>query len=348
MAQSQKAVDVLVCFGTRPEVIKLAPVIEALTASKLTFASVFTGQHDDLFEDVASLIPSPDVRCDIMEAGQSPSDVMSRIVAEMPAHYNKFQPGIVIVQGDTTTAAAVALSAFYHGLPVGHVEAGLRTHDLAAPFPEELNRQLISRVARLNWVPTSTAKKNLEAEGCDGILVTGNTVVDACLGRNLQVKYGNKVLVTLHRRESFGQKMASLFRQVEQFAQENPQLEFIFPIHPNPEVMKHRNLLEAVNVVDPLSYDDLLKLLSEVRFVISDSGGIQEECGAFRKKVLVCRENTERPEGVEAGFARTVGSDIGSGFDWANDSPEWIGDNPYGDGKASGRIVSSIVEFLAK
>ena len=338
--------DVMVCFGTRPEVIKLAPVIDALSSSKISFMTIFTGQHESLFDDVASLVPQPDVRCNIMEEGQSPSHVMSQIMSEMPRYYDRIQPKMVVVQGDTTTAAAVALSAYYHGYPVGHVEAGLRTHDLSAPFPEELNRQLISRIAQLNWAPTSTARENLEAEGCDGIIVTGNTVIDSCLHRSLKVKYEDKVLVTLHRRENFGEKMASLFRQIEQFARENSQLEFVFPMHPNPEVLKHRNLLEEVMVVDPLSYEDLLELLSKVRFVISDSGGIQEECAAFRKKVLVCREKTERPEGVEAGLARIVGADIGNDFKWANDSPEWAGDNPYGDGKASDRIVNHIRDYL--
>tara|TARA_Y100000590_G_scaffold193773_2_gene220222 strand:+ start:12530 stop:13615 length:1086 start_codon:yes stop_codon:yes gene_type:complete len=346
VADSLEKFDLMVCFGTRPEVIKLAPVIDKLSSSEISFMTVFTGQHASLFDDVASLIPPPDVRCNIMGEGQSPSHVMSQIISEMPPYFGRFQPKMVIVQGDTTTSAAVALSAYYHRSPLGHVEAGLRTHDLKAPFPEELNRQLISRIAQLNWAPTSTARKNLEAEGCDGIIVTGNTVIDNCLQRNHTVKYEDKVLVTLHRRENFGKKMASLFRQIEQFARDNPQLEFVFPMHPNPEVLKHRDLLKAVAVVDPLSYDDFLELLSKVRFVISDSGGIQEECAAFQKKVLVCREKTERPEGVDAGLARTVGDDIGNNFKWANDYPEWTGENPYGDGKAAERIVNHIKDYL--
>ena len=168
MTDSVQQFDVMVCFGTRPEVIKLAPVIEALSSSELSFVTVFTGQHDSLFDDVASLIPPPDARCDIMKAGQSPSDVMGRIMSEMPPYYNRFQPGIVVVQGDTTTAAAVALSAFYHGSPVGHVEAGLRTHDLTAPFPEELNRQVTSKMASLHFAPTAESKINLVKEGFSG------------------------------------------------------------------------------------------------------------------------------------------------------------------------------------
>ena len=346
MTEPKERTDVLVCYGTRPEVIKLSPVIESLAAEGVLFKTLFTGQHDELFEDVAHLLPEPHIRLDIMRKGQSPEDVMQRVMAEAGPLLQSNSPQLVVVQGDTTTAAAVALTAFYQRIFVGHVEAGLRTHNLNAPFPEELNRQLISRVAQLNWAPTTTAKENLEAEGCDGTVVTGNTVVDACLKYNFPVKYGDKILITLHRRENFGETIANMFRQIEHLASSNSDLEFIFPMHPNPEVVKHRDLLRSVKVIEPLSYEELLRLLSEVRFVISDSGGIQEECAAFRKKVLVCRDQTERPEGVEADLALTVGAEIKSNFSWANDSPEWNGDNPYGDGKAAERIVASIKDFL--
>lgn len=346
MADLLSKVDVLVCFGTRPEVIKLSPLLKLLSERNLSFATLLTGQHEDLFEDVASLIPRPDIRLNTMKSRQSPSGVMRRIMAEIPENFDRLEPGIVIVQGDTTTAVAVALSSFYHNFPVGHVEAGLRTYDLTSPFPEELNRQLISRIAQLNWAPTEKARQNLEAEGCRGILVTGNTVVDACLKSGFPIQYENKVLVTLHRRENFGDPMEKMFKQINRLAVDNPMLEFIFPMHPNPEVMRHRKFLKSVKVIEPLSHKDLLKLLSEVRFVISDSGGIQEECASFKKKVLVCRRTTERPEGVDAGFARTVGTDIEGSFHWANNSPKWTGQNPYGDGKASVRIAASIEDFL--
>jgi len=346
LTDSIEEMKVLVCFGTRPEVIKLSPVIESLTSEDIPLKTLFTGQHDELFKDVAHLVPMPDIQLNIMRKGQSSAEVMHRVMVETEPLLQSEAPRLVVVQGDTTTAAAVALTAFYQRIPVGHVEAGLRTHDLNAPFPEELNRQIISRVAQLNWAPTATAKENLEAEGCKGTLVTGNTVVDACLMYNFPVKYGDKVLITLHRRENFGETMAEMFRQIERLASSHSNLEFIFPMHPNPEVVKHRDLFNSVKVIKPLSYEELLRLLSEVRFVISDSGGIQEECAAFRKKVLVCRDKTERPEGVKAGFAKTVGADIESNFSWANDSPEWNGDNPYGDGKAGERIVASITDFL--
>ena len=346
MTESKEKMEVLVCFGTRPEVIKLSPVIELLAAEGVPFKTLFTCQHDELFQDVAHLVPGPDIQLNIMRKGQSPGDVMQRVMAETEPNLQSETPRLVVVQGDTTTAAAVALTAFYQRIPVGHVEAGLRTHDLKAPFPEELNRQLISRVAQLNWAPTTTAKENLEAEGCEGTLVTGNTVVDACLKYNFPVKYGDKILITLHRRENFGETMAEMFRQIERLASSHSDLEFIFPMHPNPEVVKHQGLLNSVKVIKPLPFEDMLRLLSEVRFVISDSGGLQEECATFRKKILVCRDKTERPEGVEAGFAKIVGAEIEGNFSWANDFPDWSGSNPYGDGKAGKRIVSHIKDHL--
>lgn len=342
MKNSTSNSSILICFGTRPEVIKLASVIEELTAREISFRTLFTGQHDELFSDVADLIPQPDMNLGIMKAEQTAADVFGRVVSEAAIILRREQPSLVIVQGDTSTAAAVALTAFYEEIPVGHVEAGLRTYDIQAPWPEEANRQLISRVSHFHWAPTETAAENLRKEGVSNVLVTGNTIVDICSRHDLPVSYGMKVLVTLHRRENFGNRMETLFRQLDELATKHRDLEFIFPMHPNPEVQRHKDLLKNVNVVQPLQYRPLLKLLSEARFVISDSGGIQEECAVFRKKVLVCRDKTERPEGVEAGLAKMVGADITGNFAWANDSPEWEGENPYGDGKAAERIVNSI------
>ena len=336
--------SILICYGTRPEVIKLASVMGELTERDVPFQTLFTGQHNELFEDVADLIPKPDIDLDIMEAEQSLADIFGRVSSGIAPILRQKKPGLVIVQGDTTTAAAVALAAFYEEIPVGHVEAGLRTYDPQAPFPEEINRQVISRVAHLNWAPTETAAGNLRNEGVRNVSVTGNTVVDICSRFDLPISYGKKVLVTLHRRENFGNRMETMFRQLDKLAVEHGDLEFIFPMHPNPQVQRHRDLLGNVNVVQPLQYRPLLELLSEARFVISDSGGIQEECAVFCKKVLVCRDKTERPEGVEVGLAKMVGTDLDSHFIWANDSPEWEGENPYGNGKAAERIVDSIVD----
>lgn len=345
MKNSAPNSSILICFGTRPEVIKLASVIAELTAREISFRSLFTGQHDELFSDVADLIPHPDMNLGIMEIDQTSSDVFERVVSETAPIFRREKPNLVIVQGDTSTAAAVAQAAFNEGISVGHVEAGLRTYDLESPWPEEQNRQLISKIALLNWAPTETAAENLRIEGVSNVVVTGNTIIDICSRYDLPVSYGTKVLVTLHRRENFGNRMKTLFRQLDELAAKHSDLEFIFPMHPNPEVQGHRDLLRNVNVVQPLQYRPLLKLLSEARFVISDSGGIQEECAVFRKKVLVCRDKTERPEGVEADLAKIVGTDIVGNFSWANDTPEWEGENPYGDGKAAERIVDSIKNY---
>ncbi|MCB0707585.1 MAG: UDP-N-acetylglucosamine 2-epimerase (non-hydrolyzing) [Saprospiraceae bacterium] len=337
---------VLVALGTRPEVVKLYPVINELKKEKIPFKILFTGQHQSLFLDVCNLIPNPDYHLQLMKKNTGLNSLVSAIIRETDPILEKLRPQLVIVQGDTSTVLGVGLAAFYKQIPVGHVEAGLRTFDRTKPFPEETNRCLVSQISTLNWAPTQQAKENLENEGAENIYLTGNTIVDATLGFNFKIKNKNKVLITLHRRENFGERLKSLFTQLEELAREQPQLEFIFPMHPNPSVMMHRSILKKVKVIAPLPYAEMLQLLSEVRVVISDSGGIQEECATYRKPILVCRDSTERPEGVEAGFARLVGTDIRSNFDWAMNYslPNLI--NPYGDGKASIRIVHSIKTYL--
>ncbi len=337
---------ILLCLGTRPEVIKLAPVIQEIQRSELPYELVFTGQHQELFTDVAHLIPKPHHTLDVMRHNQTLSSSIAAILQGMDDLIRRLQPKLVVVQGDTSTVLASAMAAFNNRVPIGHVEAGLRTYNLESPFPEEANRQIVSRMATFNWAPTELAKQNLLAEGIRNVEITGNTVVDACLNVDLEVSYGSQVLVTLHRRENFGSKMESIFRSLNQLAKSNPQLSFIFPMHPNPNVQKLKHLLTEVEVINPLNYESMLLLLSKVRFVITDSGGLQEECAAFRKKVLVCRDTTERPEGITAGFARLIGTELRENFDWANDNPEWDGSNPYGDGKASERIVSAIQSSL--
>ncbi len=332
----------MVCFGTRPEVIKVASFIEELSKGDFPFKTVFAGQHDELFADVKQLIPPPDFRLDIMEPGQSPSDILERVTSKFVPVLRRERPDLVVVQGDTSTALAIALVSFYEKVMVGHIEAGLRTWNLDSPFPEELNRQVISRVASVHWAPTKKAVQNLEAEGVENIVLTGNTVIDVCRKFKYPIHYGSKILVTLHRRENHGEKMASMFAQIERLAERHNDLVFLFPMHPNPKVQEHRSVLKKVEVIHPLKYDDLLKLLSEVRFVITDSGGLQEECAVFKKKVLVCRDVSERPEGVEVGLSKVVGTSIEENFEWANSNPVWNGRNPYGDGRAAERIVSSI------
>lgn len=336
----------IICYGTRPEVIKLAPVIQAVQAKGLPCKTVFTGQHKELFEDVRSLVPEPDYHLDIMRHNQGINQVIAAILTNLQPILKKEKAKLVLVQGDTSTVLAAALCAFNNGVAVGHVEAGLRTYDLESPFPEEANRQLVSRIATFNWAPTDIAYNNLKKEGLKGCSITGNTVIDTCLGFNLPIKYGHKILITLHRRENQGERMVSMFQQLEKLAIQHPDLEFIFPMHPNPNVQKHRTLLNKVKVVAPLNYQEMVKLLSEVKFVISDSGGIQEECAAFKKRILVCRNTTERPEGITAGFAKLIDDNIIQHFNWANDNPVWNGQNPYGNGNASQQITESIENFL--
>jgi len=311
----------------------------------IPFKTIFTGQHRELYKDVKDLVPTPDYHLSIMEKNQTLTDILSKISLTFGEILNKESPDLLIVQGDTSTVAVTSLIAFYEKIPVGHVEAGLRTYNLGSPFPEEGNRQIVSRFAQYNWAPTEWAANNLKNEMVGNIFVTGNTVIDSCLNFNFPITYNNKILVTLHRRENFGAKMTKLFTELECLAKKHPKLEFIFPMHPNPNVQKLRPILKNVNIINPLGYSDMMELLSQVKFVISDSGGIQEECAAFGKKVLVCRDTTERPEGIEAGFAKLIDTNIIHNFEWANKNPKWKGKNPYGIGNASKIIIDSILNY---
>ena len=334
---------ILISYGTRPEIIKLSPVIRELSKRNIFFKTVFTGQHKELYDDVKDLVPKPDYHLAIMKKNQSLINIISGISSQLNGILKEETPDLLMIQGDTSTAAISALIAFYEKIPIGHVEAGLRTYDLTSPFPEEGNRQIISRLARYNWAPTKLASEQLKEEKIQNVIVTGNTVVDACMNYNYPISYEKKVLITLHRRENFGERMGKIFNEIEILAKEHSDLEFIFPMHPNPNVQKLNPILKHVDVIDPLEYSEMIKLLASVKFVISDSGGLQEECATFKKKVLVCRKTTERPEGIDAGFARLVDTDVLNNFAWANDFPKWSGKNPYGNGDASKKIVNSIL-----
>ena len=339
----QKYKNILICYGTRPEVIKLSPLINLLNKqNKINCRTVFTGQHTDLFNDVKDLVPKPHYKLSIMKKNQSLNDILINISKGFIKILNNFNPDIVIVQGDTSTVLVCALNAFYSNIEVGHVEAGLRTFDLTSPYPEEGNRQLVSRISHYNWAPTDIAFNNLKKEGLQNIFLTGNTIVDACKAFNYKIKYKNKILITIHRRENFGDKIIKIFQELNELAIIYPNLNFIFPMHPNPNIQKHKKILSNINIIQPLKYPQLLKLLSEVKFVISDSGGIQEECASFKKKILVCRDNTERPEGIDSGFAKIIGTNLIENFDWANNNYKWEGKNPYGDGNAAQNIIKSL------
>ena len=289
-----------------------------------------------------SLVPDPDYNLNVMTYNQTLTQILSSISLKFGEILNIEKPDLLIVQGDTTTVAVCALIAYYEKIPIGHVEAGLRTFNLNSPFPEEGNRQIVSRISNFNWAPTKLAAEQLKKENVQNVFITGNTVIDACNSYNYDIKYENQILITLHRRENFGEKLKKIFEQINMLAKKYPKLNFIFPMHPNPNVQKLKYLLDHVDVIEPLEYENMIKLLSKVKFVISDSGGIQEECAAFKKKILVCRDTTERPEGVQAGFAKLINTDLIDNFDWANDNPEYSGENPYGNGNAAKKILDSI------
>jgi len=291
---------------------------------------------------VKSLVPDPDYNLNVMTYNQTLTQILSSISLKFGEILNIEKPDLLIVQGDTTTVAVCALIAYYEKIPIGHVEAGLRTFNLNSPFPEEGNRQIVSRISNFNWAPTKLAAEQLKKENVQNVFITGNTVIDACNSYNYDIKYENQILITLHRRENFGEKLKKIFEQINMLAKKYPKLNFIFPMHPNPNVQKLKYLLDHVDVIEPLEYENMIKLLSKVKFVISDSGGIQEECAAFKKKILVCRDTTERPEGVQAGFAKLINTDLIDNFDWANDNPEYSGENPYGNGNAAKKILDSI------
>ena len=289
-------------------------------------------------------MPLPDYHLNVMKKNQSLTDILSGISLKFSKILQSEKPDLLIVQGDTTTVAVCALIAYYEKISVGHVEAGLRTFNLNSPFPEEGNRQIVSRISKYNWAPTKLAARQLEKENAQNIFITGNTVVDACNSYNYDIKYENKILITLHRRENFGKKLENMFKQINNRSEEYPELDFIFPMNPNPNVQNLKYLLNNINVIKPLAYKDLIKLLSRVKFVISDSGGIQEECATFKKKILVCRDTTERPEGIDAGFAKIIGTDIKNNFNWAYKNYKWDGENPYGDGNAAKIIIDTIIK----
>jgi UDP-N-acetylglucosamine 2-epimerase (non-hydrolysing) len=364
----------MVVFGTRPEAIKLAPVVKMLEATDgLEPVVVVTGQHREMLDQVNSFFGiAPHVDLDLMSHGASPNAIARRVLRELETLLESERPDAVVVQGDTTSAFATSLAAFLADVPVVHVEAGLRTGNLRSPFPEEANRRLTGVVTSLHLAPTSTARRNLEREGVDpaSILVTGNTVVDAlqwavqqpvvftddrvaALGRDRAL-----VLVTTHRRESWGRPMAAAMAGLGDVAQAHPEVDFLLPLHRN-QVVRDA-VLEALgaagNVVltEPLAYAEFAQVMSRCTLVVTDSGGVQEEAPSLAKPVLVLRDTTERPEGVDAGVVRLVGTDRGRvahELERLLTDPIAYGEmahavNPYGDGHAAMRCVAAIAAHL--
>ncbi|MDH5286933.1 MAG: UDP-N-acetylglucosamine 2-epimerase (non-hydrolyzing) [Betaproteobacteria bacterium] len=357
-------------LGTRPEVVKMAPVIAALARDpRFTPVVINTGQHRELLAETMTLFGIvPDVALDLMQPGQRLAGFLGRCVESLDRALFDMDPAAVVAQGDTSTVLAAALCAFYQDRPFFHVEAGLRTGDFRNPFPEEMNREVASRFAALHFAPTEAARANLLAERVpDGrIVVTGNTVIDALLMvRDLAFPHGlpldpkrRLIVVTAHRRENFGAPMRGMLRALKAIASRWPDVEIVYPAHPNPEVRRaiadEIGESALVRVVEPLSYGPFVSLLDEATLILTDSGGIQEEAPALGKPVLVLRDETERPEAIDAGVARLVGTDEARIVEETArllDDPAWYrqmarGASPYGDGQAARRIVAAIGRHL--
>ena len=358
---------VLLCFGTRPEAIKMAPVIHALKKQGLDHRICVTAQHREMLDQVMDFFKiKPDYDLNLMKPGQNLNLLSSEIFKDFNEVLVKENPDIILVQGDTTTAFIIAMAAFNSGIKVGHIEAGLRTHNIKSPFPEEANRQLISRIANYHFVPTKEAGHNLIKEMIpeDKIHFTGNTVVDSLeYGKQvLKSGYENKeiqllqnklkpdrkvILVTGHRRENFQHGLAEICDALLEIAKRED-VQIVFPVHPNPAVQEivyeKLDSVENILLINPLNYPALLWLMDRSEFIISDSGGIQEEAPSFNKVVLVTRGQTERMEGVNAGFCILTGSSKENIIRESlrlleQDNLQKLGANPFGDGKASGKIV---------
>ncbi len=360
---------VLVTFGTRPEAIKLAPVIlEMQRRADIRPVVCVTGQHRQMLDQVLTLFDiKPDYDMKVMETNQRLSDLTARVVQSFTAVMDEAKPDWVLVQGDTTSAMAASLAAFYQKVPVGHVEAGLRTGNRYSPFPEEINRRLVSVVTTYHFAPTVTARDALLREGTDPatVFLTGNTIVDAVrwittrAGVRAQglVAPGNRLLlVTAHRRENFGEPLRNICHGLKALVQYHHDVEIVYPVHLNPNVQGPvREILgnvERVHLLDPLPYDEFASLLAQAYLILTDSGGVQEEATALGKPVLVMRQETERPEAVTAGNAKVIGTDKDTVVAEAGrllDRPDIrdgmaIPHDVFGDGQAARRIVDALME----
>jgi UDP-N-acetylglucosamine 2-epimerase (non-hydrolysing) len=374
---------IMIVFGTRPEAIKMAPLVKAFQRHKDSFTTqvCVTGQHREMLDQVLHIFDIiPDYDLDIMKSGQDLYDITARVLLGMRDVLKEAQPDIVLVHGDTTTSTAAALAAFYQQIPVGHVEAGLRTYNIYSPWPEEMNRQITSRIATYNLAPTPLSEKNLKAENAQGkIYVTGNTVIDALhmvvekLKRNpllaaeqeevlRQAGYNAQsdrrlVLITGHRRENFGEGFIRMLTAIKDLTLKYPEVDFVYPMHLNPNVRKpihevfDEKLFPNMFFIEPLEYLSFVYLMEKATLVLTDSGGIQEEAPGLGKPVLVMRDTTERPEALESGTVHLVGTDyhkIVNEVSMLLDDPiayEKMSKavNPYGDGKACDRIVNVFI-----
>ncbi len=368
---------ILTVFGTRPEAIKMAPLVHSLAADKRFDAKVcVTAQHREMLDQVLDLFEiTPDFDLNIMKPGQSLNDVTTAILTGMKPVLEEFQPDVVLVHGDTATTFATALAAYYQQIPVGHVEAGLRTGNIYSPWPEEANRKLTGTITRYHLAPTATSKANLLAENIaeSDVTVTGNTVIDAlfwvrdkieqnvALKEELTAQYPmidpdkKLVLVTGHRRESFGGGFERICESLRKIAEQHPDCQVVYPVHLNPNVQEPVNRLlqgvDNIHLIAPQDYLPFVYLMTQATLILTDSGGIQEEAPSLGKPVLVMRETTERPEAVEAGTVKLVGTDVNTIVTEVSrlltDSAAYQrmsqAHNPYGDGQACQRILAALV-----
>lgn len=366
---------IAVVFGTRPEAIKMAPVILELRKHDEVFDTtvIVSAQHREMLDQVLKVFDiTPDYDLDIMKKNQTLSDITSNVLKGIEAIYNKENPDMVLVHGDTTTSFAAALAAYYHHIPIGHVEAGLRTHDKYFPFPEEGNRQLIDTLTDLFFVPTEETKTNLLNEGKDNsrIIVTGNTVIDAIhytkesktLHEVLDLMDSNDkhkwVLLTMHRRENYGEPMGNVFKSIRTLVDEHVDVSVLMPVHLSPTVQELAQKMlgshDRIHLVNPLEVDVFHQVINKAYLVMTDSGGLQEEAPALDIPVLVLRDKTERPEGLEAGTLKVIGTDevnVSNALNELltnNDVYQKMAKsvNPYGDGLASNRIVKELYDYF--
>jgi UDP-N-acetylglucosamine 2-epimerase (non-hydrolysing) len=323
---------ILICFGTRPEWLKILPLIKILERTE--YKLLFTGQHEDLLKDI-------DVDYSIKQ--NTSTNRLDSIVSNCLIQFPNDNFSGVLVQGDTASAFACAIAAFHRSLKIYYLEAGLRSYDFENPYPEEAYRQMISRISDVNFAPTQLSAKNLKREKVKGeVHIVGNTILDN-LVEIIDVTYDNIVLVTLHRRENH-KIIYDWFSEIEKLAKSYPQYEFILPLHPNPNVRKYSNILNSVKVVDPMVYEDMVNLLKKCLLIITDSGGLQEEGSFLNKKVIVCRKTTERPEGLISGHSYLCKSpnQLKIIFDKLEKNPYISTPCPYGDGNSS-KLIKNIL-----
>jgi UDP-N-acetylglucosamine 2-epimerase (non-hydrolysing) len=363
---------IAIVFGTRPEAIKMAPIVKEVEKRGMQPLVIVTAQHREMLDQKLDVFKiKPDYDLDIMKHNQDLFHVTSAVLNDIKPVLQKENPDILLVQGDTTTTFAASLAAFYLKIPVGHVEAGLRTWNKTNPFPEEMNRQITTRLTDYHFAPTPWAKQNLLKEDVkeENIFVTGNTVIDALLmivdpnykfqeSPLNRIDYAGKkvILLTSHRRENFGEPMEQVFSACRYIVENNPDVEMIYPVHPNPNVRQKANEILAgvprIHLIEPLDYRPFVQLMNKSYLILTDSGGVQEEAPSLGKPVLVLRTTTERPEAIDAGTGKLVGTDYQT---IVREAQKLLSDtkaykdmstktNPYGDGKAAERIVNILLE----